>query len=71
MTVRRAPGTALANGSGDIIYTPPVGESLLRDKLDNWEKFIHSESDLDPIVKMAVAHYHLQLRTQPSGRFKK
>jgi Fic family protein len=41
-------------------FNPPVGESLLRDKLDNWEKFIHSESDLDPIVKMAVAHYQFE-----------
>jgi Fic family protein len=61
MTVRRIPGTALAKeGSGDIIYTPPVGESLLRDKLGNWERFIHSKSDLDPIVKMAVAHYQFE-----------
>jgi Fic family protein len=61
MTVRRIPGTALANeGSGDIIYTPPVGERLLRDKLGNWEQFIHSKNDLDPIVKMAVAHYQFE-----------
>ena len=59
--IRRIPGTALAHeGSGDIIYTPPVGESLLRDKLGNWEQFVHSKSDLDPIVKMAIAHYQFE-----------
>jgi Fic family protein len=61
MTVRRVPGTALAHeGSGEIIYTPPVGESLLRDKLGNWESFIHSNNALDPIIKMAVAHYQFE-----------
>lgn len=61
MTVRKVPGTALAHEtSGDIVYTPPVNETLLRDKLGNWEKFIHSGSDLDPLVKMAVAHYQFE-----------
>ena len=29
MTIRRVPGTALATNTGEIIYTPPVGEDLL------------------------------------------
>ncbi len=34
MTVRRVPGTRLENTvTGEIIYTPPEGESLLRDLL--------------------------------------
>jgi Fic family protein len=61
MTVRRVPGTALAHeGSGAIIYTPPVGESLLRDKLANWERFVNLPSDLDPLVRMAIAHYQFE-----------
>lgn len=37
MQVRRVPGTALANDrTGEVIYTAPVGESLLRGKLANW-----------------------------------
>lgn len=61
MEVRRIPGTALANEtSGRIIYTPPVGEALLRDKLADWERFVHGDDDLDPLVRMAVAHYQFE-----------
>lgn len=61
MQVRRVPGTALANQqTGDVIYTPPVGEALLREKLGNWERFIHDERDIDPLIRMAVAHYQFE-----------
>ena len=36
--VRKTPGTKLANSRKRIIYTPPEGESILRDKLGNLEK---------------------------------
>ena len=61
MRVRRVPGTKLTHqSSGKVIYTPPVGESLLRDKLANWERFIHNSTDIDPLVRMAVAHYQFE-----------
>lgn len=61
MEIRRIPGTALANNkTGKIIYTPPVGETLLRDKLANWERFVHGDDNLDPLVRMAVAHYQFE-----------
>lgn len=61
MHVRRVPGTALARGqSGDIIYTPPVGEDLLRTLLANWERFLHEATDIDPLIRMAVAHYQFE-----------
>jgi Fic family protein len=61
MQVRRVPGTALANQqSGEVIYTPPVGEQLLREKLANWERFIHQARDIDPLIRMAVAHYQFE-----------
>jgi Fic family protein len=61
MTVRRVPGTALAKGgSGDVVYTPPEGEARLRDLLANWERFLHEEEALDPLVRMAVAHYQFE-----------
>src|SRR5690606_19706059 len=61
MEVRKVPGTALCNqATGDIIYTPPVGEKLLREKLHNWEQFLHSNDDIDPLVKMAVGHYQFE-----------
>ncbi|TBR14136.1 MAG: Fic family protein [Lysobacter sp.] len=61
MQVRRVPGTALANQqTREVIYTPPVGEALLREKLANWERFIHNERDIDPLIRMAVAHYQFE-----------
>ncbi len=58
--VRKIPGTALANQRGDIVYTPPAGESLLRSMLANWERFLHDATALDPLVRMAVAHYQFE-----------
>ncbi len=61
MTIRKIPGTALANSvTREIIYTPPEGEALLRDFLANWEEFLHDEEPIDPLVRMAVAHYQFE-----------
>ena len=62
MDIRQTSGTALrSNTSGQIIYMPPEGESLIRDKLANWEKFIHeTHQDLDPLIVMAVTHYQFE-----------
>ena len=60
MKVRRIPGTALARDSGEIVYTPPVGEDLLRNLLANWERFLHEERDLDPLIRMAVGPYQVE-----------
>jgi Fic family protein len=61
MDIRKVPGTRIANPStGKIIYSPPEGESVISDKMANWEKFVHADDDLDPLVRMAVAHYHFE-----------
>lgn len=60
MQIRRVPGTALARESGEVIYTPPVGEDLLRRLLANWEKFLHENQDIDPLIRMAVGHYQFE-----------
>ncbi|WP_077003106.1 protein adenylyltransferase Fic [Variovorax sp. KK3] len=61
MDIRRTPGTQLVSDrNGESIYTPPEGEALLRKLLANWERFIHDERDLDPLIRMAVAHYQFE-----------
>lgn len=61
MSVRKVPGTALANDrTGEIICTPPAGEKLLRDLLSNWETFLHEQPELDPLIRMAVMHYQFE-----------
>ena len=61
MSVRNLPGTKIANPtSGRIIYTPPENQDVLNAKLANWERYIHSEDAIDPLIKMAVAHYQFE-----------
>lgn len=61
MDIRATPGTALLNeAAGKIVYTPPEGEALLRGLLANWERYIHAETDIDPLIRMAVSHYQFE-----------
>jgi len=61
MDIRRTPGTQLTNDrSGEVIYTPPEGEARLRDLLANWERFLHNQTELDPLIRMAVGHYQFE-----------
>lgn len=58
--IRTTPGTTLKNVQGEIIYTPPTGEQVIREKLANLEQFINEENQLDPLIKMAVMHYQFE-----------
>jgi Fic family protein len=61
MRVRRVPGTKLANAStGEIFYTPPEGEDVIRRHLAAWERFLHAERELDPVIRMAAGHYQFE-----------
>jgi Fic family protein len=43
-----------------ITYTPPAGTAVMRAKLKNLEEFLLGDDDLDPLVRMAVAHYQFE-----------
>lgn len=60
MDIRKVTGTALTSHDRRVVYTPPAGENVIRDLLSNWEKFIHTEDELDPLVKMAISHYQFE-----------
>jgi Fic family protein len=61
LDIRQTPGTALKHRpSGRIIYTPPEGQNLLRDKLSNLERFLHEHEQVDPLIRMAAAHYQFE-----------
>lgn len=61
LDVRATPGTALMNdATGQVIYTPPEGRDLLRDKLANWERYIHEAEEIDPLIRLAVMHYQFE-----------
>jgi Fic family protein len=62
-SIRNIPGTALKNAiNGEVIYTPPCCEDVIREKLSALEKFINDEtlSELDPLIKMALIHYQFE-----------
>lgn len=61
--IRNTPGTALKNAiNGEVIYTPPCCEEVLREKLSALEEFINNpeKSTLDPLIKMALLHYQFE-----------
>lgn len=61
LDLRDKPGTSLRNAaSGEVVYTPPEGQPLLREKLENWAEFLNKPSDLDPLVRMAIQHYQFE-----------
>jgi Fic family protein len=61
MSVRRVPGTALFNSkTGTVVYTPPDGEERIRRLLANWERFLHERTEVDPLVRIAAAHYQFE-----------
>ncbi|HBC87490.1 MAG TPA: addiction module protein [Lentisphaeria bacterium] len=61
--IRNEPGTKVqSRKTGEVVYTPPDGEHLIREKLKNLETFLNDEAfcDFDPLVKMAIAHYQFE-----------
>jgi Fic family protein len=59
--IRKIPGTNLANETtGEILYTPPDDPEVLKSLLTNLEDFMNRKSDVDPLIRMAVAHYQFE-----------
>jgi len=59
--IRNTPGTQIVNETTkEVIYTPPLGEQLIRNKLSNLESYIHDENGMDPLIKLAVIHYQFE-----------
>ncbi|MEM9296918.1 MAG: Fic family protein [Bacteroidota bacterium] len=65
--IRSTSGTTISS-NGRTIYTPPAGESLLRDLLKNLEDFIHSKDQLDDLIRLAIMHYQFEaIHPFPNG----
>lgn len=60
--IRRLPGTRLVNDrSGEVMYTPPEKETVIRDLQANLETYIHADEDgPHPLIKLAVIHYQFE-----------
>ena len=61
VNIRNIPGTQLFNPiSGKVVYSPPSGEEIIREKLAALEVFLNEPTELDPLIKMALAHYQFE-----------
>jgi Fic family protein len=61
--IRNTPGTALKNAiAGEVVYTPPCCEEVIREKMTALELFINDPdlASFDPLIKMAMIHYQFE-----------
>jgi Fic family protein len=59
--IRSLPGTALRNDrTGEVVYTPPDDETVIRNLLHDLERYINEDDGVDPLIKMAVMHYQFE-----------
>ena len=59
--IRNTPGTKVANAAtGEVVFTPPEGDDIIRDKLKNLEDYIHADDEVDPLIKLALIHYQFE-----------
>ena len=59
---RKLPGTALKDGEGRTVYTPPQDPEEIKALMRDLERFMN-ESDLfdaDPLIKMALIHHQFE-----------
>lgn len=59
---RRLPGTALKDGAGQIVYTPPQDPDAIVALMTDLERFINDDTafELDPLIKMALIHHQFE-----------
>lgn len=53
-------GTGMLGGT--VVYTPPRGEKVIQEKLNNLIEYINDDKkyDYDPLIKLAIAHYQFE-----------
>ena len=59
---RKLPGTALKDGAGRVVYTPPQDPAEIVALMSDLERFINDDSafDADPLIKMAIVHHQFE-----------
>ena len=59
--VRRQSGTVLKNAAtGEVVFTPPQDYETIQELLDNLERYINEENEIDPLINMAIIHYQFE-----------
>jgi len=59
---RKLPGTALKDGAGRTVYTPPQDPATIVALMRDLERFINEPDllDVDPLIKMALIHHQFE-----------
>ena len=59
---RKLPGTALKDGAGRTVYTPPQEHTEIVTLMSALERFINDGElyDVDPLIKMALIHHQFE-----------
>ena len=59
---RKLPGTALKDGAGQTIYTPPQDPTEIVALMRDLERFVNEADlfDADPLIKMALIHHQFE-----------
>jgi Fic family protein len=59
---RRLPGTALKDGAGNTVYTPPQDPGEIVNLMSELERFMNDDAllDADPLIKMALIHHQFE-----------
>ena len=59
---RKLPGTALKDGAGRTVYTPPQDPEEIKSLMRDLERFINEPDlfDADPLIKMALIHHQFE-----------
>ena len=59
--IRKLPGTVIMNDqTKEIVHTPPQNEEEIRNLLSNLEKYINDDTELDPLINMALIHFQFE-----------
>jgi Fic family protein len=59
---RKLPGTALKDGGGQTVYTPPQDPAEIIELMRDLERFINTPElfSADPLIKMALIHHQFE-----------
>ncbi|GAB4088118.1 Fic family protein [Hydrogenophaga soli] len=59
---RKLPGTALKDGAGHTVYTPPQDPAEIVELMRGLEQFMNNPDlfDADPLIKMALLHHQFE-----------
>lgn len=60
-SIRQSGGTHIRNAATkEVVYTPPTGAERIEGLLQDLCEFLNSDTDHDPLVRMAVGHYQFE-----------